>query len=85
MLVLSRKKGESIVIGSDIEMTVLGVEGDTVKIGIKAPKQVEIFRKEVFEAIQQSNREALLVGELPEDLNQILNKCAINRDNEENG
>ena len=60
MLVLSRKKGEVIVIGDNIELTVLGVDGDTVKVGINAPKDVEVFRKEVYLAIQQSNKEAAL-------------------------
>lgn len=58
MLVLSRKLNESIMIGGDIEIVVLGTEGDTVKLGISAPKEVSIFRKELYEAIQQSNREA---------------------------
>lgn len=59
MLVLARKKGESIIIGDGIEITVLGSEGETVKLGIRAPKQVEIYRKEVYESILRSNREAL--------------------------
>ena len=59
MLVLSRKIGESIVIQDQIEVTVLGVEGDNVRIGISAPKDVDIFRKEVYQSIQQSNRESL--------------------------
>lgn len=59
MLVLSRRKGESIMIGEHIELQVLGVEGDVVKLGISAPKQVEIFRKEVFVSIKQSNIEAV--------------------------
>ncbi|OAB47710.1 carbon storage regulator CsrA [Paenibacillus antarcticus] len=58
MLVLSRKKGESIIIQDQIELTVLGVEGDTVRIGISAPKHIDIFRKEVYESIQESNRES---------------------------
>lgn len=58
MLVLSRKVGESIVIQDQIEVTVLGVEGDNVRIGISAPKDVDIFRKEVYLSIQQSNRES---------------------------
>lgn len=56
MLVLSRKIGESIVIQDQIEVTVLSVEGDIVRLGIKAPKQVDIFRQEVYAAIQESNR-----------------------------
>lgn len=58
MLVLSRKVGESIVIQDSIEVTVLSVEGDTVRVGIKAPKQVDIFRKEVYLSIQESNQES---------------------------
>lgn len=58
MLVLSRKKGESIVIDDHIEITVLGVEGDTVRIGIAAPAEVDIFRKEVHLAIQEANKQS---------------------------
>jgi carbon storage regulator len=58
MLVLSRKKGESLMIGDDIELVVLAVEGEQVRIGIVAPKQVEVYRKEVYLSIQNSNKEA---------------------------
>jgi carbon storage regulator len=58
MLVLSRKKGEVIVIGDNIEITVLSVDGDTIKLGINAPKEVEVYRKEVYISIQQFNEEA---------------------------
>jgi carbon storage regulator len=58
MLVLSRKKGESIMIGDHIELVVLSTDGDTVKLGISAPKDVEVYRKEVYLSIQQSNKEA---------------------------
>jgi carbon storage regulator len=58
MLVLARKKGESIVLGDGIEVTVLSVEGETVKIGIQAPKSVEIYRKEIYLEIKQSNQES---------------------------
>lgn len=58
MLVLSRKKGESIVIDDHIEITVLGVEGETVRIGISAPAEVDIFRKEVHLAIQEANKQS---------------------------
>jgi carbon storage regulator len=60
MLVLTRKKGESIVIQNDIVVTVLSVEGDVVKIGISAPKDIDIYRKEIFEAIQQNNQNAVM-------------------------
>lgn len=59
MLVLTRKKGESIMIGDQIELVVLGTEGDTVKLGLKAPKHVDIFRKEVYDTIRESNRQAM--------------------------
>ncbi len=55
MLVLSRKKDEVIVIGDDIEITVVDVRGDQVKIGVSAPRSVSIHRKEVYEAIRQEN------------------------------
>ena len=48
MLVLTRKKGEVIMIGDHIELVVLGVEGETVRLGISAPKNVEVYRKEVY-------------------------------------
>ncbi|OXS77023.1 carbon storage regulator [Lysinibacillus sp. KCTC 33748] len=59
MLVLSRKKDESIMIGDQIEIKILAVEGEQIKIGIVAPKNVKVHRSEVFEAIQAQNREAL--------------------------
>ena len=59
MLALSRKQNESIIIGNDIEVTVLEVKGDQVKIGISAPKSVPIYRKEIYLQIKESNKEAL--------------------------
>ena len=59
MLALSRKKGEALVINNDIEVTVLEVKGDQVKLGISAPKEVPIYRKEVYLQIQDSNKEAM--------------------------
>ncbi|UZJ79691.1 carbon storage regulator CsrA [Fictibacillus sp. KU28468] len=58
MLVLTRKSKEGIQIGDDIEITILGVEGDQVKLGINAPKQVEIHRKEIYLAIKEENNAA---------------------------
>lgn len=58
MLVLSRKLNESIQIGNDIEITVIAVEGEQVKIGIKAPKHVDIHRKEIYLSIQEENNKA---------------------------
>ncbi|WP_017726244.1 carbon storage regulator CsrA [Halalkalibacterium ligniniphilum] len=59
MLILSRKKNESIQIGDDIELKILSIEGEQVKIGIQAPRHVEIHRKEVFLAIQEENSDAV--------------------------
>ena len=59
MLALSRKQGESIVIGNNIEITVLEAKGDQVKIGISAPKSVPVYRKEIYAQIQEENREAV--------------------------
>ena len=58
MLALSRRINESIIIGNDIEITVLEVRGDQVKIGISAPKSIPIYRKEIYLQIKESNREA---------------------------
>jgi carbon storage regulator len=59
MLVLSRKKNESIMLNDDIEITILEVHGDQVKVGIKAPKDVGIFRKEIIVKIEDENKQAL--------------------------
>jgi len=61
MLVLSRKINERIMISDDIEITIVSVNGDNVRIGIQAPKDVKILRSEVFEEIQEQNREASLL------------------------
>lgn len=58
MLVLTRKSGECIQIGEDIEIKVIGMEGDQVKLGISAPKSVEIHRKEIYLDIKEQNNEA---------------------------
>lgn len=62
MLALSRKKGEAIVINNDIELTVLEIKGEQVKIGITAPKSVPVYRKEVYLQIQEEN-EAVAKGD----------------------
>ncbi len=55
MLVLTRKKGQSIMIGDDIEVKVVEVDGDAVRIGIKAPRDLSIYRQEIYEAIREEN------------------------------
>lgn len=61
MLALTRKKGESLVIGNNVEVTVLEVRGDQVKIGIDAPKEIPVYRKEVYLQIQKENEAAMTV------------------------
>jgi carbon storage regulator len=58
MLVLSRRSGESVVLGEDITITVLEVRGDVVRIGIDAPRSVKVHRAELLEQLEQSNRQA---------------------------
>lgn len=58
MLVLSRKKNESIIIGKDIEITVVDIQGDQVRLGIKAPKDIAVHRREIFLEIEKANRQA---------------------------
>ncbi len=65
MLVLSRRRDESIMIGDNIVVTVVDIRGDKVRLGINAPKEIPVHRQEVYEAIQRENRSAAKVQ--PED------------------
>ena len=59
MLALSRKKGEAIVINNNIEITILEIKGEQVKLGISAPKEVPVYRKEVYTQIEDANKAAM--------------------------
>lgn len=59
MLALTRKKGESLVVNNNIEITVLEIRGDQIKIGVSAPKDVPIYRKEVYVQIQEENKASM--------------------------
>lgn len=72
MLALSRKVNESVIISNDIEVTILEIKGDQVKIGINAPKSVPIYRKEIYIQIQEANKEAAEQIVSPKDLDQLL-------------
>jgi carbon storage regulator len=61
MLVLTRKKEQSIVINDNIEITIIDVQGEQVRIGINAPRNVSVYRKEIFLEIQEENRKAAKV------------------------
>jgi len=67
MLVLSRQRDETIMIGDEVEITVVDIRGDKVRLGISAPRQVQVHRKEVYEAIQRENASA--TGVQVDDLN----------------
>lgn len=71
MLVLTRKLNESIQIGDEIVVTVLSVHGDQVKLGIQAPKHIDIYRKEVYVSIQQANKQA--ADQTMEHVNALMN------------
>jgi len=58
MLVLTRKKGQKLIINDNIEITILDTRGEAVKIGVKAPKEVTIFREELYEEIKKANEQA---------------------------
>ncbi len=58
MLVLSRQKDESIMIGDDVQITIVDVRGDKVRLGIEAPKSIPVHRKEVYEAIKKKKKAA---------------------------
>jgi len=71
MLVLSRRRDQAIMIGHDVEITVVDIRGDKVRLGIRAPANVSVHRREVFDAIQEANETAAKLQ--PEDLNPKLN------------
>ena len=69
MLVLSRQRDQTIMIGDDIEITVVDIRGDKVRLGINAPPEIPVHRKEVYEAIKRENRAAASVK--PEDIANV--------------
>jgi carbon storage regulator len=62
LLVITRKKGESVLIGDDIEISISKIEDGSVKLAIKAPKEMTILRKELYEEVQNENREATKIN-----------------------
>jgi len=74
MLVLTRKVTESIMIGDQIEIVVLEINGETARLGIRAPKDIQIYRKEIFESIRASNQQASKSQITPKNLTEIFQK-----------
>ncbi len=77
MLVLSRKSNQSIIIGKDIEIMILDIQKDQIKIGIKAPKEVSVFRKEIYLQIQLQNISASETANQLQDAEKMLKKTGI--------
>ena len=74
MLVLSRKKGESILVGENIEIIILDVAGDVLKVGIKAPSDISILRKELYLSVEEMNIHAEQSGISAQDLESQFSK-----------
>ncbi len=71
MLALSRKKNEALVINNNVEITILEIKGEQVKIGISAPKEVPVYRKEVYLQIQEANKAAMNAEDAMENLKNL--------------
>jgi len=76
MLVLSRKLNETILIGDNIRVTLLGIAGDKIKIGVDAPRDVRVFREELLEATKSTNKQALDAPIVSFDLSKIKKAAA---------
>lgn len=72
MLALSRKQNEAIILGNDIEITILEIKGEQVKIGITAPKSIPVYRKELYAQIKAANQEAIEQANALENLKDLL-------------
>ena len=72
MLVLSRQRDETIMIGDDVEITVVDIRGDKVRLGITAPRQIQVHRKEVYEAIKRENQRAASLS--PQDVSDLVDQ-----------
>lgn len=74
MLVLSRQRDETIMIGDDVEITVVDIRGDKVRLGITAPRSIQVHRKEVYDAIKRENERA--AGLKPDDVADVIDRRA---------
>lgn len=78
MLILSRNKGQKIMLNDNIVVSVIDINGDQVRIGIEAPPNVTIYREEIYEAIKQQNQHAV---EFKDDIQNILNRVVTRKKN----
>ena len=74
MLVLTRKSNQSIMIGDDIEVSVLSIMGEKVRVGIQAPRDIPVFRKEVYLEIQQERAKEMAVSNVRNEVDEALRK-----------
>ena len=74
MLVLSRQRDETIMIGDDVEITIVDIRGDKVRLGINAPRHIQVHRKEVYDAIKRENQQAAKLT--PHDVSEIIESDA---------
>lgn len=74
MLVLTRKKGQSLNIGENIRIVVLEISGDNIRIGIEAPPEVGIYRSEIYQAIRQENRDAIAAKSIMAEVKTLINQ-----------
>ena len=71
MLVLSRKLNETILIGDNIKVTLLGIDGDKIKLGVDAPRDIKVFREELLEATKSTNKQALEAPVVSFDISKL--------------
>ncbi len=72
MLVLSRQRDETIMIGDDVEITIVDIRGDKVRLGINAPRHIQVHRKEVYDAIKRENQQAVKLS--PRDVADVIER-----------
>lgn len=77
MLVLSRQRDETIMIGDDVEITIVDIRGDKVRLGINAPRHIQVHRKEVYDAIKRENQQAANLS--PQDVSEVIGTDAVPR------